>query len=89
MIGGFVPLWLFFLASGTLMALLTLIWAVRSRQFDDQHRARYIPLADLSPAELSAAPPARRLPSRVALLVVVLSGALAIVAALAVVLKHS
>jgi nitrogen fixation-related uncharacterized protein len=88
MIGGFVPLWLFFLATGTLMALLTLLWAVRTRQFDDQHRARYIPLHDLSPDELRAAPAASRIAGRVALLAVVLSGALAIAAALAVVLKH-
>lgn len=86
---GFVPLWLVFLASGTLMALLALLWGVRSRQFDDQERARYIPLVDLTAEELAAAAPARRVANRYGLLAVLLSGALAIAAALAVVLRHS
>jgi nitrogen fixation-related uncharacterized protein len=58
----FIPLWLVYLFSGTLMAVLTLLWAVRGRQFEDQDRARYIPLGNLSPAELAT--PVRRAPLR-------------------------
>lgn len=83
----FIPLWLFYLFTGTLMAVLTLFWAVRSRQFDDQERARYIPLAALTPAELDA--PARRAPTsaRVAIGAILAVGISALILTLIVVLR--
>ena len=45
----FVPLWLIFLVSGTLLAVITIIWAIGARQFEDQDRARFLPLAGLRP----------------------------------------
>lgn len=47
----FVPLWLIFLVSGTLMAVATVLWAIASRQFDDQQRARFLPLVGLAAAD--------------------------------------
>ena len=44
----FVSFWLIFLGTGLLMAALTVVWGIRNHQFDDQDRARYLPLADLS-----------------------------------------
>lgn len=52
----FVPLWLFFLGSGTIMAIGVLVWAVRYHQFEDQDRARYLPLVDLTEEELNRKP---------------------------------
>ena len=49
----FVPFWLIFLVSGTLLAVLTIVWAIGSRQFDDQDRARYLPLAGLAPGRFT------------------------------------
>jgi len=70
----FIPLWLVYLFSGTIMAVLTLLWAARGRQFEDQDRARYIPLAGLTPAELNA--PVRRAPkiARIAIFGIVAVG---------------
>ena len=70
----FIPLWLVYLFTGTLMAVLTLLWAVRGRQFEDQDRARFIPLAHLTPAELAA--PVRHAPTsaRLAILGIVALG---------------
>ena len=56
----FVPTWLIFLGSGTLMALWVLVWGVKNRQFEDQDRAGYLPFGGLTPAEVSAQPPVRR-----------------------------
>lgn len=57
----FVPLWMIFLLSGTALAVATIVWAVRAQQFEDQDRARYLPLAGLRAADYAAAArPARR-----------------------------
>jgi len=85
----FVPLWLVFLASGTLMALLALGWGVQTRQFEDQDRARYLPLVGLSPEELSRpALEPRRVAERWAMGLVLFSGGLVLVSTLWVVLRH-
>jgi len=55
----FVPLWAIFLVSGLAMAVITVVWAIRTRQFEEQGRARFIPLAGLT-AEEFAARPARK-----------------------------
>lgn len=83
----FIPLWLVYLFSGTLMAVLTLLWAVRGRQFEEQDRARFIPLANLTPAELNA--PVRRAPlsARIAILGIVAIGIGALLLTLLVVVR--
>ena len=53
----FIPIWLFFLITGLFMAVFVIIWAVKTRQFEDQDRARYIPLRGLSEEELKKDPP--------------------------------
>ena len=52
----FIPLWLVFLGSGLLMAVFAVLWGIRSRQFEDQDRARYLPLVGLTADELSDKP---------------------------------
>lgn len=84
----FVPIWLFYLGTGSLMAVVTLVWAMRTRQFEDQERARFLPLAGLSPEELAAPAPPRRRAVRLGLLGVLASGGVALAAGLAVVLRH-
>lgn len=84
----FVPVWLVFFASGLAMAVFTIVWAVRSRQFDDQQRARFIPLYGLSSAELSRKPERRYLAERLGMWAMVIVGASAICAGLLLTLKH-
>ena len=56
----FVPVWLTFLATGLAMAVGTVVWAVSTRQFEDQDRARFIPLLGLEGDGLAARTPRRR-----------------------------
>jgi len=86
----FVPLWVWYLVTGTAMALAVLAWALRTHQFEDQDRARYLPLADLTDRELAAPPPdpARVRPVRIAL-ALSLALALGAVAASAVVILRT
>ncbi len=55
----FVSMWVVFLLSGLVMAIVTIVWAIRSKQFDDQQRARFLPLTGLTGRELAAAPKKR------------------------------
>jgi len=85
----FVPLWLIYLVSGTLMAVATVLWAIVSRQFEDQRRARYLPLVGLGAGDYAAddGRPARGAGFRVTLLIVS-CGTLAIVCTLVSALRH-
>jgi cbb3-type cytochrome oxidase maturation protein len=74
----FVPVWLIFMSTGLLMAILTLIWSVKTRQFDDQQRARYLPLAGLSADELARQPEIRRSASLYAFGIIIFVGLLSI-----------
>lgn len=47
----FLAMWLGFLAVMIGAITMVLIWAVRSRQFSNQDRARYLPLKSGIPAE--------------------------------------
>lgn len=85
----FIPLWLFYLLSGTIMAVVTLVWAVRNRQFEDQDRARFIPLAGLTPEELSAPQPPVARAGRAAIAVTVGIGSLALLWCLFIVWKQA
>ena len=78
----FVPLWLVFLSSGLLMAVITVVWAIRKRQFEDQGRARYIPLAGLSAAECEARPASKHRAEIAGVWALVFVGSAAIVACL-------
>jgi nitrogen fixation-related uncharacterized protein len=80
----FVPVWLFFLASGTLMAILVLVWAIRNHQFEDQERARYLPLNDVPAAELSKTATMKRTPTYWGFVVILAFNAIAITTTLVV-----
>lgn len=84
----FVPVWVLFMSTGLLMAFGILSWAVRHHQFDDQERARYLPLAGLTPMELADRPPVRRSPTLYGLLVIVLCGFFS-VGAIILILLHT
>jgi nitrogen fixation-related uncharacterized protein len=85
----FLLTWLVFLVSGVLMALGAVLWAVQSRQFEETDRARYLPLHDLSAVELAAAAPPRSRFFFYGNLAVLVSGALAIVVTLVLVLRNA
>lgn len=84
----FVPLWLIFLGSGLVMAVLTVVWAIRSGQFDDQQRARFLPLMGLTAAEMARRPRRARLADRVGMVTIVALGAGALAAALLLTLRQ-
>jgi hypothetical protein len=85
----FVNVWLIFLSTGTMMAVGTVVWAIRKRQFEDQDRARYLPLVDLSGEELAGQPPIRRGGSFYALLGILVIGLAVLAITLKVVLRHA
>ncbi len=61
-----------YLLTGTFFALAVLFWAFKSRQFEEQDRARFLPLRDLTEEELSH-PPRRKFTPSVLLFFVVLA----------------
>lgn len=85
----FVPVWLIFVLSGVAMAILTIVWAVRSRQFEEQDRARYLPLGGLSADELDHPPPVARRADLYANLALVVIGIAALVMTLVSVIKYA
>ncbi len=84
----FVPLWVLFLSSGLIMAVVTVSWASRTRQFDDQHRARFIPLSGLSAEELTYEPKKRFRAEIAGLWVLLTAGLGALGASLFLALRH-
>ena len=52
----FVPVWIVFLVTGLVMAVFAVTWGIRAKQFDDQQRARFLPLAGLSKDEIDRGP---------------------------------
>jgi nitrogen fixation-related uncharacterized protein len=52
--------WIVLTGTGVLVSIGVFIWALRSGQFADQGRARYLPLCGTDP--LSPAAPSRKLP---------------------------
>lgn len=68
-----------YLAGGLCFALVVIFWALRSRQFQEQDRARWLPLRDLSETELQR-PPNKRITASVAMIfVILLAGAAVLV----------
>jgi nitrogen fixation-related uncharacterized protein len=73
----FYAAWLTLIAAGVGASIAALFWALKTGQFSDQGRARYLPLTD----EIDAPPAAdaRRLPSEVyALSIIIIIGLLSI-----------
>ena len=84
----FVPMWLIFLTSGTILAVVTLVWALKTRQFEDQNRARYLPLAGLSREQLADPPPIKHGASFWGIICVFIAGMLVLGLTLAAVIRH-
>lgn len=84
----FVPLWVIFLSTGLIMAVVTVLWASRSRQFEDQHRARFIPLAGLSAEEIAYQPDKNFRAERVGVFALLLVGLAALLAGLMLAIRH-
>jgi nitrogen fixation-related uncharacterized protein len=73
----FYAAWLTLIAAGVGASIAALFWALKTGQFSDQGRARYLPLTDKIDA--SPAADARRLPSEVyALSIIIIIGLLSI-----------
>ena len=84
----FVPLWVIFLLSGLIISVFTVVWGVHSRQFDDQNRARFIPLIGLEQSELNRQPSRKRRAEYIGVCTVLAMGLVAIGAGLLLALKH-
>ncbi len=82
----FVALWLSFLLTGIAMAVGVVIWAVKTRQFEEQERARYLPLD--TPDDLAAPPPVKATPNMLANLSIITIGLVAIAITLRIVIHH-
>ncbi len=68
--------WIVLTGTGVLASIGVFLWALRSGQFADQGRARYLPLCETD--LLSAATPSRRFPGAiVGLLMVIMIGLVA------------
>lgn len=75
--------WLFLVVTSLLVSIAAFIWGLRSGQFADQDRARYLPLSkDLLDEPLVAAGPRKRKTNATALLLIVLMALAAFAAAL-------
>jgi len=83
----FVPLWLVFMGSGLVMAVVTVLWAIESGQFEDQDRARFLPLSGLTAGEMSRAPRRDRA-STAGMTAIFVVGGVAIAAALLLTFRH-
>ncbi|MBM4386217.1 MAG: hypothetical protein FJ088_00670 [Deltaproteobacteria bacterium] len=53
----FVPVWIVFFLTGLAMAAAVLYWSVKTRQFDEQERAKHLPFAGMALEELNEKPP--------------------------------
>ena len=53
-----LTIWILYSAFGVTVFALVFLWAVRTGQFRDQDRARYLPLEKAGDASAEACPPA-------------------------------
>jgi len=70
----FESVWIAFLVTGLFMAVGAVVWGVRTRQFEEQDRARFLPLFGLSEAELDEPPTPKHGPSFFANLSIIFLG---------------
>ena len=84
----FIPLWLIFFGSGLIMAVLIIVWGIGSGQFDDQQRARFLPLVGLTSEEMKVKPVKKRLADSLGMLSIMVLGVGAICAALLMTIRH-
>ena len=84
----FVPVWIIFLFTGLLMAIFAVGWGIRSKQFDDQQRARFLPLTGLSRRDLDAGPERAHRAELAAIWMLVAVGLCALLSGLITALRH-
>jgi nitrogen fixation-related uncharacterized protein len=84
----FVPLWLIFLLSGLAMSIFAVVWGIRTRQFEDQDRARYLPLVGLTSDELAGQPKDTHRAEYAAMCSMLAVGLLALCAGFILALRH-
>lgn len=84
----FIPVWIIFLFTGLLMAVFAVSWGIRSRQFDDQQRARFLPLAGLSKEEMNKLPAKAHRAETAAVIVLCVVGFSALLSGLITALRH-
>jgi nitrogen fixation-related uncharacterized protein len=84
----FVPLWLIFLVSGLAMAVFAVVWGMRTRQFEDQDRARFLPLVGLTADELGSQPKATHRAEYAAMCAMLAVGLIALGAGFILALRH-
>ncbi len=70
--------WIILVAISLFVSLIAFVWALRSGQFSDQGRARYLPLSDDSTL-LQVRPPSKRTKEAYVLLCIIILGSLGIV----------
>lgn len=83
----FITLWLGYALVGLIGFALVLIWAVRTRQFSNLDRGRYIPLDNSLPAD--EAPLLASAADRWGVRVVGLAAAAAMIAAIALAIRNA
>jgi hypothetical protein len=74
----FIPVWVVFVVTGLLMAVGTVFWSVRSGQFEEQDRARFLPLGGLSSQQLATPPPVKGKADFYANMAIIVSGLVAL-----------
>ena len=83
----FVPVWIVFLFTGLVMAVFAVTWGIRSRQFDDQQRARFLPLVGMAQRDAEAGASSHRA-ELAAVWILVGVGVAAMLSALILTLRH-
>ena len=85
----FVPVWVIFLFTGLVMAVFAVTWGIRSRQFDDQQRARFLPLVGMDRGEIdTGAAASSHRAERAAVWILVAIGVAAMLSALVLTIRH-
>jgi cbb3-type cytochrome oxidase maturation protein len=57
----YYPYFILYMAAGLIISLAVFFWALKSGQFNDQQRARYLPLKDLPEPQAEGKPGPGRL----------------------------
>jgi cbb3-type cytochrome oxidase maturation protein len=73
--------WIILVTISLFISLVAFVWALRSGQFSDQGRARYLPLGDDFPLQ-HVRDPSKRNPEAYVLLSIIILGSLGIVGSL-------
>lgn len=84
----FIPMWLIFLLTGLIMAVFAVVWGIGTNQFEDQDRARFIPLAGMTSDEVAVKRTKKFRAEYAGLYAMLTVGILALGAGLVLALRH-